>query len=284
MNIIAFAGRKQSGKNTAANFVIATEMKELGVVHNCAMVNKLGKVEVSDIGGDKAQAGVIDTEDAININLIKETTGIGLYSFASTLKEMCINVLGISREDCYGTDQQKGHKTHLLWENMPGVVHWKTNKGQTPTGMKDGKKVDFHKKEFVFHEPGFMTVREVLQYVGTELFRQMYPNVWINALMQQVKQEKHNIRLAIITDCRFPNEVECIQQHGGKVVGLSRMANMYTVHKSEKALDTFERSDFDGFIDNKDMSIAEQNKEVYQLLHGWDIMNISFFNKMLGEN
>ena len=82
MNIIAFAGRKQSGKNTAANFVIAAEMKELGIVHNCAMVNKVGKVEVSDIGGDKEQAGVIDTEDVININLIKETTGIGLYSFA----------------------------------------------------------------------------------------------------------------------------------------------------------------------------------------------------------
>ena len=65
-----------------------------------------------------------------------------------------------------------------------------------------------------------MTAREVLQYVGTDVFRKMQHNVWADATVRLI--EKENPTLALIADCRFPNEVEAIKNAGGIIIKLNR--------------------------------------------------------------
>ena len=109
-----------------------------------------------------------------------------------------------------------------------------------------------------------MTAREVMQYVGTEIFRKMYGNVWVDSTIRKIKQD--NPTMAIVCDIRFPNEVEGVQQVGGKVLRLLRDPYQgEDQHASETALDDYPPEKFDWVVDNREQSIEEQNNAIFQL-------------------
>lgn len=233
--IIGFAGRKQAGKDTACNFILATKIAELGISRSTRL-NKRGQIEVTDIFDDSASGNEwmpfappqVDVQTLFNNELGKF---IKIYSFADKLKQMSIDILGLKEEWVFGTDEQKNTLTKFQWD------------------------------KFSPDKTGAMTAREVLQHVGTEIFRAMNENVWVEACLQQIVEEAPE--LALISDTRFPNEVRAIQEKGGCVIGLAR--NPYS--KADKhASETEVAKCFalcDVVIDNDDLSIPEQNKAIY---------------------
>jgi len=93
----------------------------------------------------------------------------------------------------------------------------------------------------------------------------MQHNVWSSATIRRINKEKPN--LAIIADCRFPNEVMAIKNAGGIVIKLTR--NLYnSSHSSEMALDPdkYDQSHFDLVVNNTNINITEQNKIIYHFL------------------
>jgi hypothetical protein len=188
-HIIAFAGRKQSGKTTCSEFV----------------------------------------QKIIN-GLIEPYNNSKIYNFADPLKQdICMNILGLSKDQCYGTDEQKNELVNCYWDNNQ------------------------------------LTAREVMQLVGTDMFRSMQRNVWSDATIRKIKKE--NPSMAIIADCRFPNEVDAVKDAGGYVIKLTR--NPYSSnHSSETALDdnTYDQSNFDLIIDNHILNILEQNSAIQEFL------------------
>ena len=87
------------------------------------------------------------------------------------------------------------------------------------------------------------TVRQMLQLVGTDWFRHTYGDCWINAYgkslksaLYPLKPEQTHVPVVLTPDVRFPNELRYIQEHGGKVVRLTR-APSDDQHESETALD-----------------------------------------------
>jgi hypothetical protein len=184
MTIIAFAGRKQSGKTTCSKFL----------------------------------------ENVFNGHGLGQTT---LYNFADPLKQdICINILGLTYEQCYGEDIDKNTLTDIWWDNRN------------------------------------LTAREVMQFVGTDLFRKMKNNVWAGATISRIKRE--NPDFGIIADCRFPNEVDAVHNAGGIVIKLTRDP-YHSDHLSEIALDAniYNQNNFDLIIDNTNLSIVDQNKILY---------------------
>jgi hypothetical protein len=115
-----------------------------------------------------------------------------------------------------------------------------------------------------------MTAREVMQYIGTDVFRKVYPNVWADATIRKIKADGTD--MAIICDCRFPNEVEAITKAGGKVIRYTRDP-LHDMHSSETALDkeNFDWGKFSHVIDNADLTIIEQCTETFDYLNsvGW---------------
>ena len=104
-----------------------------------------------------------------------------------------------------------------------------------------------------------------MQFVGTDLFRKMKTDVWANATIQKIQREQPKI--AIIADCRFPNEVEAVKNAGGIVIKLNR--DLYrSNHASEIALDekNYDSSNFDLVIYNEDINIPQQNQIVLNFL------------------
>lgn len=185
--IIAFAGRKQSGKTTSSEFI--SNIFEDGL---------LGKSRI--------------------------------YNFADPLKQdICINILGLTHDQCYGSDDKKNELVNCYWDNKQ------------------------------------LTAREVMQFVGTDVFRKMQNNVWADATINKIRME--NLDLAIIADCRFPNEVEAIKNAGGLVIKLNRNP-FNSDHSSETALDScnYDYRHFDLIVSNEHLSIDEQNKLIYNFI------------------
>jgi hypothetical protein len=103
-----------------------------------------------------------------------------------------------------------------------------------------------------------LTPRMLLQLVGTDAGRKLiHPEIWINSLFADYDNNFHATKFSvrqgfndprypnwIITDVRFPNEVQSIISRGGTVVRIERENNIIkntatNLHESETALDNF---------------------------------------------
>lgn len=93
-----------------------------------------------------------------------------------------------------------------------------------------------------------MTVRQLLQELGTEAMRDgLHTNVWVNALFADfkfAKMSQYNPSHWLITDMRFPNELEAIKERGGITIRVTRdyalrggPEDPKNLHPSETALD-----------------------------------------------
>lgn len=200
--IIAFSGRKQSGKSTGADYV-----KSLLSAKN--ITNKI-------------------------------------YSFADPLKQdICINILGLSYDQCYGSDQHKNSLTNIFWENIPGY-----NGNNT----------------------GPMTAREVMEVVGTNIFRQIKNDVWVRATLNAIQRE--NLDIAIIADCRFPNEVDNILNANGLVIRVTKDPFSSNAD-AEVALDpeNYDWAKFSLIVNNKNLDMFGKNQIIERFLYQNKILN-----------
>jgi hypothetical protein len=198
------------------------------------------------------------------------------FAFADPLKEMCINILGLEYRQAYGSDADKNEQvSHLLFENFPVTV-WEYADGQISTTLRLPPSDLGMLKDNTWAPPRFprratgpMTARQVLQFWGSEIFRKAYHNVWVDATLRKIR--KSGCETAVITDCRFPNELEAIQQAGGKVIKLTRNVFPDDNHPSETAFDegNFDQSLFDAILDNRVMDVSDQCESLYAILRRW---------------
>lgn len=286
--ILAFSGKKQSGKNTSTNYIVGSLMTTTGMISHCNMTVR-GELVVPfapEVEGGEPLEGIFDplSRDPELQNWMGENLWhiVKVYSFADKLKEFAIDCLGLTDAQCYGTDEDKNTLVpHLLWENMPGVITTLDKNidltQDNPFHQVQGRLGNYYVMhgDLVYHRPGVMTAREVLQFFGTEIGRKMYGNIWVDATIRQIQKDQP--LLALICDTRFINEVEGVQKAGGKVIRFTRNSNTTDTHASETALgvDKFDWSRFDAIIDNIDMSISDQNDAVIRKLIEWGWFDVA---------
>ena len=65
-----------------------------------------------------------------------------------------------------------------------------------------------------------LTPRWILQFWGTEVCRKSFhDDIWIASVENKLRNSKDNV---VISDCRFPNEIQSIKNAGGFVIRVSR--------------------------------------------------------------
>lgn len=112
-------------------------------------------------------------------------------SFASTLKDAVAAVFGWDRTLLEGRTKEARE-----WREQ--VDPWWAERLAMPT----------------------LTPRWVLQYWGTEVCRRAFhDDIWIASLENKLRTSKDNV---VISDCRFPNEIEAIKNAGGKIFWVQR--------------------------------------------------------------
>jgi len=137
-----------------------------------------------------------------------------IHKFGGPLKDMVCILLGCTREDLENREF-KNQKLGKEWDDL--------------------------------------TPRQIMQLLGTEAGRVViHPNIWVNAALVGYREQKRwemvdstNIGRYpkyILTDVRFPNEVQAIEELGGIVIRIERDGLVKSDHVSETALDgwTFE--------------------------------------------
>jgi hypothetical protein len=121
--------------------------------------------------------------------LIKEH-GFVSASFASTLKDAVSSIFGWPRDLLEGDTPSS-----RSWREIPDD-YWSSKLGKP------------------------VTPRWVLQYIGTDVMRNHFSdNIWILSLEKKIASSDNS---TVITDVRFPNEVELIKNLGGKLVWVRR--------------------------------------------------------------
>lgn len=172
---------------------------------------------------------------------------VHIVHFADALKDACVLIFGIDRQDME-TEEGKRKLTDIRWPtNFPNPNNWSLWR---PVG----------------DEP-FMTVREVLQFVGTDLFRtQIDPDIWVKSVFRRKYGEND---VVIIADARFPNEAAFAKQNG-LLVKIERENGLGgDMHISERALDDY--TDYDFVVDNNDDLVVLKQKWV-EILRGQNII------------
>jgi hypothetical protein len=76
-------------------------------------------------------------------------------------------------------------------------------------------------------------VRRTLQHYGVAI-REIEPDFWVRTAMREAAKEP---RPVVVTDVRFPNEVDAIREAGGVVVRVVRPGANGNGHISETAID-----------------------------------------------
>jgi hypothetical protein len=180
-------------------------------------------------------------------------------SFASTLKDSVAAVFGWDRELLEGRTRQSRE-----WREQ--VDPWWAERLNMPN----------------------LTPRWVLQYWGTEVVRKgFHDNTWIASLENKIRKSKDD---TVISDCRFPNEIDAIKRAGGLVIRVVRgpepewyplalavnagptnitwslskdQLSKYNVHASETA---WIGTDFDAVIDNNADGMDQLYRQINDLV------------------
>ena len=269
--ILVFAGKKQSGKSSAANFVSGYVLTQLGrrghefCPTNFA-IDEEGHLIVNTIltdvdGNSVASDGVLDLnrkdEDFVVWASNIMWPYVKPYAFADSLKWIAMTVFGIDPKLLYGTDEDKNQVTHIKWQDMCQFL--------PPRQISHIKKSEKYDK--------FMTGREFLQYFGTNVCRVLDDECWTRKCFHDILSEGSEI--AIIQDGRFANEVKASYKLKEKydvdvkVIKLLKSEG-FDVHESENGLKGIADSTYDLVIDNEHMTIKEKNQAILDALYSWD--------------
>ena len=271
-NIIAFCGKKGSGKNTLCNFLHGYQLKSLGMINEFYLENNglIVNMTVQDEQGDESKQDV-----SLDVTRTDFAFGewaayhmwpfIKHYSFAHSVKEISEKLFNIPRECLYGTDDQKNRiMPHLLWENMPGYIDTRSDHERDEIwGTLDAYGMT---SNFIFDKSGPMTAREFMQFFATEIMRKIYPSIWIDRTIKDIQTEES--QLAVISDCRFRNEAVTLKQIGAKLVYLDRSISTSDNHVSENGFGDF--NDFDLVINNSNMTLKDTCQTLLDGIKSWD--------------
>lgn len=251
-NLIGISGKKGSGKDTVAEIIQLLTFKEKDVMEEMEAYHNTSGYHLYNIILERHGSKFI--EDCSNWKNKK---------FADKLKDIVCILIGCTREQL---EDPEFKETSLgeEWTKYPVSVdivinpldpencevseelHYFSTKEEAKS-FADKQTVERHdyEAEAFVEDKEILTPRKLLQELGTDVCRQIHPSAWINALFVDYTSKKHD--KWVISDVRFPDEVQAIKDRGGIVIKVNRDVGD-DQHQSEKALDGY--TDWDYVIDN----------------------------------
>jgi len=179
--------------------------------------------------------------------------------FAGKLKEVVALLTG-----CTVQDLESQEFKNSMMDNIWNYSWGKDYTPVSPSRYADDEVFKANPDRFTLK----YTYREFLQLLGTQAMRDViHENVWVNALFSKYKlspdtglrnyklfkgeipteaeENKENYPNWIITDTRFPNELDAVVKNGGITIKVARnfldsMSSIVGSHESETALDAAE--------------------------------------------
>lgn len=107
-----------------------------------------------------------------------------------------------------------------LKDGVAGIFGYDRNmlEGDTPESRKMREKRDPFWSDVMGHE---ITPRHILQIMGTEIMRQnFHDDIWVKIVEKDFVMQPN--QKFVVSDVRFPNEINMIRKHGGEIWWVKR--------------------------------------------------------------
>ena len=236
--VVCLVGCRQAGKTSAAMYCAGQALGSSFSIHKITS-ELLITDRLSQLGNHSVSPQAFNTT--------YPNCDIGIYAFADALKRFCIDVLGLSETQCYGSNCDKNTETKISWAEAKDL-------GADPN----------HEHE----SSDFMTARDVMEWFGTGVIRHLRPTAWLDATVSQIKKSKAHV--AIITDCRFENEIIAIRESfkNTLVIKLLRKVDDGQQTPTDRSVATIPASLIDHVVDNTNMIMSVKNRKVHRLIFG----------------
>ncbi len=229
------------------------------------------KINVIGIAGEKGSG------KSTVAKYIEKEKGYYHTYFAKTLKKACGAVFGFSDEAMESQEQKEaafGLPLLFTSRDVDDLCHMANM--DYPGEVTFGHSKDMLVRVAKHHHEngGFLNIRKVLQFVGTEMFRDcIHPD--FHALCVKHELEMKDVENAVISDARFPNERKFIKEvWGGKSVLVHDMTLKIV---NEEKRDTHASENSLGSDDEYDVVI--ENRKV-----GFDVLYFDINEKIFGES
>jgi hypothetical protein len=194
-------------------------------------------------------------KDTVGQMLVEHNLNGATLAFADKLKEVCMDLFGMTREDCY-TEEGKAKDTTLPVYKCPACSSIDCFLVAPTQVLCKGCTAVGAPAAFA----SFWTNRMILQFVGTEGIRRVDKDAWVKHAIERagcLLERYHGsaATFVAITDCRFKSEMAAVKAAGGVVWRIRRpstdnAAQGLAGHASENEMDTIPDSEFDLVVNN----------------------------------
>lgn len=255
MKTILIGGCKQSGKTTSATAIYGYHLVSVGAIPN-AIYDSDGQMRI--VYNEEKNEGLIfnidsTDEEFLNWKNSNFSKYISHVSFADELKNTCSRQFGLDLSKLRGSNDQKNELTHIKWANIAKLLS-----GTRKAELKKSGKLD-----------QFMSHREFMEVLGTEIFREIDPLCHINSAKHKLTAQ--NSQIGIIPDLRFENELVEFE-NDPNVIKIRLLRNVHKSEvKSENGLENVDNSRFD-LVVPPDLSVTNRNQLIIDFLVGEGVL------------
>lgn len=240
--IIGIAGCKNSGKSSLCRYLSFIIARADGLIVDDSLSGSFDNRNLAQVPKDATKKVYITSNNSTytEAKLLCEPN-VEIMSFANPLKEICTNILNIPSDNVYGSDEDKSVNTEYTWDNMPS--HIRSSNGSNKSGN--------------------MTAREVMQVIGTDIFRNYFHNnIWVSYMLRKINSSKADV--IFIDDLRFNSEAEALMNKGAMIIHIERMWGQGGSHHSENGLDINILKSYKHFYKIPDVSMMSKNEIAFK--------------------
>lgn len=206
---------------------------------------------------------------------LHEDHGFATIAFADPIKRCVKEIYGFSEERLWGTSEERSRgdgRYPITSQARQFLEEAKRGPDWDPSRIEDRIPFDFEVVTGLRADEHFLSARKPCQLLGTEMGRECYPNTWIDLGLRVARQldgqgcRDYDRARGIfpasrppwsgvaITDVRFQNELQAIQEAGGAVIRVTRpsagLRGSRGVHASEVEMTLMGDELFDVVIAN----------------------------------
>ncbi len=247
---IIISGNKESGKTTLLKFIFA-EFINNKIGTDRFSVEKHGK-DVFIVDNHNNNRVINPCSVSKELENLSNAYSVKIYNFDDAIKEFIINIFGIDKEQCYGTNEDKNTTTHIQWEGFPKEIREKFIKKK-----KDGR--------YKHGLSGSIKINDLIEVFGNSICKKIDENCWARGLYSKIQRDGYE--LAIIESAKNPNEISIGGEIGHKSIRLLKNPKSYDIQ--DQALKDFSLGEFSLVVPNQDMTPEELWSFCYMHVKNW---------------
>lgn len=196
---------------------------------------------------------------------------VRVFRFANVIKTFAENVFAYQKSVLWGGSQLRDTPCTLgrenVFENFREHVEDFSSEIADATFMYPGSvklalEVWFNTLWACCPQP---SARAALQTLGTDFGRVIHPDVWVRMTLADI--ERHDAKIAVISDCRFINEFKAIKEVDGELWHIVRGVPVTVgAHASERDVHSPHLVELRTRLINNNDSLLALHKQVMELL------------------